>query len=119
MQVLIIEDDEGVAELMRRIVEKCGYEVVNVFCAAEALQWLRTSVPQLILLDYSLPDSNALEFLQSLRNQGSVLPPVILTTGFDSTGIPSDLQSLGIVAYLRKDQDFLAGLSRAVCAQLH
>jgi len=107
MVVLIVEDDEGLGELIKRIVEKCGFKAVNVYTAKDALQWLGSSTPHIMLLDYGLPDLNAQEFITELRNQGKQLPPTIISTGQGDERLIEEILTLGVSDYIQKDARFL------------
>ncbi len=60
VRILIVEDNPGLNEVLRKIVESEGYEVQSVFTGRSALETLREKGPfDLILLDVMLPDPEA------------------------------------------------------------
>ncbi|MEL6148437.1 MAG: response regulator transcription factor [Chloroflexota bacterium] len=79
-QILIVEDDEGTAEMMKRLLGDAGYEVMSVDMAETAIDRLELNVPDLILLDLHLPDANGIEFLYSVRQQSFI--PMIVISGY-------------------------------------
>src|SRR5260370_841293 len=80
--ILIIEDDEGVARLQQRRLERAGYHVVTAGTAEEALQKLKAGGVELVLLDYRLPGNRTgLDVYAQLQRTGYALP-VIMVTGF-------------------------------------
>src|SRR5262245_1305344 len=82
--ILVVEDDAGVALLDRRRIERAGYIAVTAATPDEALRRLREGPVDLILLDYRLPgEIDGLEFYARVREAGFD-PPVILVTGFGS-----------------------------------
>jgi two-component system CitB family response regulator len=81
IRVLVIEDDERIAEINRRFVEKVpGFVVVGIATdEPQALTQLEVLEPDLVLLDIYFPDTNGLELLQLLRRQERQ-PDVIMIT---------------------------------------
>jgi DNA-binding response OmpR family regulator len=79
--VLIVEDEEAIASLVRAYLERDGYRVTWVGTGADALAELAREPPQLIVLDLGLPDTSGLDLFRSLRTTSSV--PVIVLTARD------------------------------------
>lgn len=69
-RVLVVEDEDGIAELIRLLLEDEGYEVAVAHGVPEAKQLLGQHQPQVILLDYNLPPHNAGHLVQHLEEQG-------------------------------------------------
>jgi len=78
--VLICEDDARIVELLEDALKSSGYRVKSARTMEEARSMLATWVPDLILLDIILPESNEAgwELLKFIRKRGSV--PVILVS---------------------------------------
>ena len=75
---LVVDDSRVVRKVARRILEDLGFEVAEAGDGAEALAWVRTAVPDVILLDWNMPVMNGLEFLRRLRReQGGEAPKVV------------------------------------------
>jgi len=82
--ILIVDDDEDSLFLMDKIVKHANYETLIAKSGDEALKHCREASPNLIFLDYSLPDRNGLEVLSEIRNiKGYEKIPVILITAHD------------------------------------
>lgn len=94
--VLIVDDEEGVGELMRALLEGEPYEVIVARSGAECLLAVARHRPRLVLLDLSMPDMDGLETLRKLHEQGDE-PPVIVVTGHG--GIESARQAMELGAY--------------------
>src|SRR3954465_7727476 len=83
-QILVVEDDDGVALLQRRRLERAGYGVATAASTDDAIAQLRNDGFDLILLDYRLPgDMDGLQFYQQVRDAGFLMP-VILVTGYSN-----------------------------------
>lgn len=65
--VLIVEDDEGIRELMRLFLLKKGYGVLQAADGFRALELLEKEKPDLILLDVEMPGMNGLEVCEKIR----------------------------------------------------
>jgi DNA-binding response OmpR family regulator len=82
MNVLLVEDDEGVASALAELLGQTGATVVRTGRGADALH--RAKGCDLVLLDLGLPDMDGLEVLRTLRRASTV--PVIIMTARDSDG---------------------------------
>ncbi len=75
---LVVDDSRVVRKVARRILEDLGFEVAEAGDGAEALAWVRTAMPDVVLLDWNMPTMNGLEFLQKLRQEpGGEAPKVV------------------------------------------
>ena len=82
MQVLLVEDDEGVASALAELLGQTGASVIQTSRGADALH--RVKGCDLVLLDLGLPDMDGLDVLRTLRRASTV--PVIIMTARDSDG---------------------------------
>ena len=78
-RILVVEDERDLALGIRANLEVEGYEVVVAHSGEEALDQLRTSEVQLVLLDLMLPGISGYDVLAELRKQDSSLPVLILS----------------------------------------
>ncbi len=78
-RLLIVEDDPGARLGVRTYLETYGYEIDEADTCAGALAKLNTAVPDLMLLDYALPDGTALDLLRQLKLNGLDVPVIVLT----------------------------------------
>jgi PAS domain S-box-containing protein len=79
--ILVVDDDPGARELMRRTLEREGYEVVEAENGRIALERLRERTPGLILLDLVMPEMDGLEFVGEIRKHPAwrTVPIVVVT----------------------------------------
>jgi PAS domain S-box-containing protein len=85
-QILIVEDDAATREILRRILEKQGWAVVEADSGRTALDRLNVARPHLILLDLMLPEMDGFEFIGELRKSESGDPiPIVVITARDLT----------------------------------
>ncbi|MFI6499222.1 response regulator [Nonomuraea typhae] len=76
--VLIAEDDEGQAELIRRYLEHEGHRVTAVHDGRAAIDAARSAEPDLVILDLMLPRVNGLDVCRVLRAESDV--PLLMLT---------------------------------------
>lgn len=76
--VLVVEDERGIREVLRRYLERAGFGVLTTGSGGEALSILGGSTIDLVLLDLGLPDIDGEEVLREIRDRGS--PPVLVLT---------------------------------------
>lgn len=79
--VAIVDDEPDILELVSLNLEKEGFKVEGFLDGGSLLRYLDREVPELIILDLMLPDSNGLEICKSLRKQDkfATIPIIILT----------------------------------------
>lgn len=77
-QVLVVDDEPDVRSLVRLLLERAGYEVVEAVDGRAALRHIFSEVPDLVLLDVTMPDIDGWQTLQRIRDVTEV--PVIMLT---------------------------------------
>ena len=75
---LIVDDSRVVRTVARRILENLSYSVEEVEDGLTGLRACREKMPDLIFLDWNLPEMKGLEFIKSVRGQREGGHPVIL-----------------------------------------
>jgi two-component system response regulator MprA len=79
MRVLVVEDDDGVRESLRRALTLGGWEVLSADGGQNGLFKARNEHPDVIVLDIGMPDIDGLEVCSSLRRDGNRTPILMLT----------------------------------------
>src|SRR6185503_5935234 len=101
MRVLVIEDEEKMADLLKRGLEEEGIQVELAFDGESGLTRAQTGNHELIILDLGLPNRSGMEILRDLREGGSKTPVLILTAQ-DSTEMKVKGLDIGADDYLTK-----------------
>jgi DNA-binding NtrC family response regulator len=99
--VLIVDDDSEVRQLFCDLVKLLGFAPTATASGMAALQQLKSSHFDLVILDMRVPDLSGLEAFKAIRQFNSSVP-VVLTTGF---GMDKDVQealSMGALMCLEK-----------------
>lgn len=78
-KILLIEDEAGIRFGIQNFLEAHGYDVNYADNCREAPDLFRSSRPDAVILDYALPDGNALDLLPRLKEIDQNTPVVILT----------------------------------------
>jgi cobalt-zinc-cadmium efflux system membrane fusion protein len=77
--ILLVEDDEVLRQVLRRVLSRAGYNVVEAGTAAQAQQAARDQSITLGLFDLHLPDGDGMSLTRELRDQGVTFPIVLMT----------------------------------------
>lgn len=105
-RVLVIDDDPDVSLLARLQLEGAGFEVVEAGTAADGLALARDAAPDVVLLDWMLPDGDGMGVLAELRDQPATEAlPVIMVTARSHPGDQRVAWEAGVVDYLTKPFD--------------
>ena len=78
-RVLVVEDDEEIAQVLQRSLRLEGYEVRIAGDGEAALEQASAFNPDLVILDLGLPDGDGLALLAGLRRRGGAVPVLVLT----------------------------------------
>jgi len=98
-KILVIEDEEAISELIRLNLTMVGFNVVQAMDGQEGLDLIKSSNPDLILLDLMLPKIDGYDLLPEITSRNI---PVILLTAKDSLKDKVKGFSLGADDYITK-----------------
>src|SRR5438552_8888297 len=101
MKTNLIVDDEPEARYGLRRALESKYRIAEADSAEAARDALVTEKPDLVLLDVVLPGQDGLSFLKSMRDQGSMVP-VLMVSALDAAKTAVDALRLGAADYLVK-----------------
>jgi CheY-like chemotaxis protein len=76
--VLIVDDDKDIVTVLTAILEEEQYAVTHAYAGHEALEAVDRSIPDLILMDYMLPDLNGDQVALKIREKITAHVPMIL-----------------------------------------
>jgi DNA-binding NtrC family response regulator len=102
-RILVVDDELLIRWSLGEALTAAGYAVVEGRDAAEARQALRDQdhKPDLVVLDYRLPDSNDLGLLTTIRNEAPTVP-VILMTAYGTAEVEEGALDLGAYRVVSK-----------------
>lgn len=101
--ILLVEDNQNTADFIVRILETAGHKVFHAKSGLEGARWARASRPDLVLMDFDLPDVNGRSIVLSLRRQSppDALPIIAVTVQADEESIKL-AKGFGCNAFLAK-----------------
>ena len=105
LRLFLVEDNDDIALLIRKSLERAGHHVTGCRTAADALIVLGHSNYNLVLLDHKLPDMSGLDAFHEIREIDPRLP-VIIITAFATTETAIEAMKRGAFEYLLKPVDF-------------
>jgi DNA-binding response OmpR family regulator len=111
--VFIVEDDEAIGELLVQAIEQeTSYQAVLASDGFQALKMLRTVKPDLLILDYGLPDMNGLEFYDTIHAVKALKHLPVLIVSAETARIQKEIKERQL-PQLQKPFD-LANLLQAI-----
>lgn len=102
-KILVVDDEPNNQRTLTYTLNKAGYESTALADGSNTLNWLETNMPDLAILDVSMPNMDGITLLGRIRNmpQYASLPVVILTgSGDDDERLRAE--ALGIQGFLTK-----------------
>lgn len=117
--ILIVEDDEWLAEQYIRTLEAAGFTAEYVNHSVAAMDAIDIRPPEVLLLDVLLPGGTIFTLLHELRSHTDLAAiPVILCTNSADQLVNEDIRAYGVVALLdktvMKSEDIVAAVKKAL-----
>jgi signal transduction histidine kinase len=106
LKILIIEDDKGLGELIKRRLNREGHECKIALSAEDALEMLVVNPFDLALMDMGLPDMSG-ELLITEFKKNNITTPFIVVTGKGSESLAVKMIKKGAKDYLVKNSELL------------
>lgn len=116
-KILVVEDDTDINNLIKTILTRQGYEVMQAFSGTEAILYLKMKSFRLMILDLMLPGLSGEELLKQVREELALELPVLILSAKNALADKVSLLTYGADDYLTKPFE-PAELSARVCALL-
>lgn len=100
-QLLVIEDDYDIANLLEKILEKSGYDIIQSGHGNEGYQLYQKHQPDMVILDLGLPGIDGIEICKKIREDNLDIP-IIMLTARDSSAEQVQGLDVGADDYITK-----------------
>ena len=105
--ILVVEDFEDNRFMMRRLLEMSGYRVLEAVNGEEAVNLACSELPELILMDLSLPQLDGLAATRRIRQHPDLRDvPIVAVSAHDTADFHADALAAGCNDYVTKPIDF-------------
>jgi CheY-like chemotaxis protein len=100
-KILVIDDDVTALDIVDLLFEDRGYDVVRRADGLSALECVKDTNPDIILIDLMMPKMNGQECIRELRNRG-VSVPIVAFTALDDPEVHQEARDAGCNLVLTK-----------------
>jgi len=104
--ILVVEDDEALLRLIQKNLRRAGFHTEGASSGNEAISQIIHNPPELLLLDYRLPDMTCKQVVETLSEQQRSIPFIVIT-GHGDEKLAVEMMKLGARDYLVKDNALL------------
>lgn len=98
--ILLVDDEPQIQRFLRPTLVAAGFAVTSALTGAEALRAFQKAVPELVLLDLGLPDTDGLDVLRAMRVTSTV--PIVILSARDNEGEKVRALDAGADDYVNK-----------------
>jgi len=100
--ILVVDDEMGIRELLSEILSDEGHVVELAEDAQQARDFRQRQVPDLVLLDIWMPDTDGVTLLKEWAAQGQLTMPVIMMSGHATIDTAVEATKIGALNFLEK-----------------
>jgi CheY-like chemotaxis protein len=101
-KILVIDDEQGIRNLLDTLLRRKGYDVVLAESGRQGLELFRRERPDVIVLDLKMPEMDGLTVLRQIKNLDPG-KPVIILTGAGTAAAEQQVRALGVTEYVEKE----------------
>jgi DNA-binding response OmpR family regulator len=104
--ILYVDDERSALEVLKLGLEEKGYDVQTFLNGDDALKFLKTTTPDLIIADLRMQPMNGFDFFQAVKKiKNAVAAPFLFLTAVDDYLAQKYSQTLGVDGYVVKPLD--------------
>lgn len=100
-RILIIDDEPDFIKIIKQRIESWGFEVISSEGGKEALEIIEKRKPDIIILDYIMPEMDGVAVLRQIRSRNKDIP-VIMFTAHPDINVIKGTDELGVSAFIPK-----------------
>jgi len=106
IRILLADDEPGFIDPMAFWLKSRGYDVTTVKNGKEAVERIKSDPPDILFIDYKMPEMDGRQALREIRLFNKDLPVVMLTSAFEDKELVDEVKTLGISAFFSKTYSF-------------
>jgi len=120
-RVLVIEDEAHIQKLVKLVLEKNGFEIIQALSGEDGLKELdKDPHPDLVLLDIMMPGIDGMQVLRTMKGTAETKEiPVIMLTALAQENVVLEGVKLGAKGYIRKPfnpKDLVSRVTEVIAA---
>ena len=105
-KIVVVDDEKIVTSAFKALFKVEGYSDIHLFNApSEAVEFLKSNVPDLIISDFMMPGMNGLEFLTEAKKIYPEVSMILLTGYADKENAIKAINEIGLYKYIEKPWD--------------
>ena len=102
MKVLLVDDSRTIRNIQKNVLAQMGYtDILEAADGVEALKLLESETPDLVLVDWNMPNMDGLTLVSRIRQKDTALPLIMVTTEAEKGRVIEALKA-GVNNYLVK-----------------
>ena len=101
-RILIVDDNQGVAKALSRLLTDANYATQVSFCGSDAIAYLKDHSIDGAVVDVHLPDMNGLVLTQAIRQRLGPDKPIVVLSGDTSMEVLNSLRHVGATYFFSK-----------------
>ena len=115
-QILIADDEPKLGKLVVEMLTAAGHHAAHVAGGKAAVEWIKSTPPDIVITDLRMPDIDGVELLRRLRVDGAMLPAIVVT-GHGDVQMAVEAMKNGAMDFIEKpfsDEVLLESIHHAV-----
>lgn len=110
-KIMIIDDEAGICDILKKLFQSEGYEVIAVTDSEKAIDMIKKENPCCILLDIKMPKVSGMDILSKVREYDDKIN-IIMITGYGTLESAVESMRLGAFDYITKpfDMEYIKNL---------
>lgn len=101
LHVLLVDDEADFLDIMGTIIKGWGYDLLKARSGKEAIEAVKTKKPDMVILDYMMPEMDGIAALKAMRKVDSEVP-VIMFTAYPEIKAMEWMDELKVSAFIPK-----------------